>query len=409
MPQNLISTCRLLLIAGAVLIVATFGCRQGTTYSLTCKEEIADESRNLHKGRRDDSLFPVKKDKRYGFINSYGKLQIKPRFHSVKKFSEGLAAVRDQNGKVGFIDVDGRFVIQARFEDADRFHHNRAGVKVGRKWGFIDNTGKFIAPPIFESVAWFSEERAAVRKDRMWGFIDLDGKIVIAPKFLDVLPFREGLAAYAVRVQDDYKTGFIDRTGRVVISSKNFVPVFVKGFSGGLARVDSRRTDSATFFARDSRKSYSGFINRKGEIAIPLKYDSVADFENCLAPIMSNEKWGLIDNMGRVVIKPEYSNKFRFSEGLAAVKINQKYGYINQKNQVVIPPRYRYANEFEEGLAVVQFQEDGKWRFIARNGEIAIPLEFDEQPSKFIDGLSLIRVKDKLGYIDRSGRFVWGL
>lgn len=53
------------------------------------------------------------------------------------------------------------------------------------------------------------------------------------------------------------------------------------------------------------------------------------------------------------VIAPQYEAAGRFDDGLAPVKQNGKWGYIDTDNQVVIPFRYDIAGLFNEGYAIV--------------------------------------------------------
>lgn len=54
-----------------------------------------------------------------------------------------------------------------------------------------------------------------------------------------------------------------------------------------------------------------------------------------------------------VMITPQYEDADSFNEGLAAVKKDGKWGYIDETGKTVIPFEYDYAFPFSEGLAVV--------------------------------------------------------
>ena len=49
---------------------------------------------------------------------------------------------------------------------------------------------------------------------------------------------------------------------------------------------------------------------------------------------------------------------------------------------------------------------DGHWGFIDQSGEFVIEPQFDHAWD-FDNGLAMVQVGDTLGYIDRSGNFVW--
>ncbi|MGI0489921.1 WG repeat-containing protein [Pantanalinema rosaneae CENA516] len=383
------------------LLMALPGCAQSEQSSITCSEQ---DNASIQSKNNQPRLFDIVQQGKWGFISRDGKVVIQPKFSSFKDFAEGLAAIKDENGRAGYINTLGKLVVAPQFEDADAFHEQRAGIKLNGKWGFIDQTGKIVVAPQFEYVGWFSEGRAAVRRNNLWGFIDLNGNFIVQPKFIDHLAFSEGLAGFAIREKGEYKTGLIDRDGNVAVELKGMDLTFTDGFSNGLIPVEK---EEVNIFDPSSKRTVMGFVDRSGRIAIPLKYDLVLGFENCLAPIKLDGKWGLIDVKGKIVIAPQYDRKFHFSEGLAAVKVGQKYGFIDQTGQMRIEPRFAYASSFRNGLAVVLEQEGGQWKFIDRNGKIAIPLKLDEQPSDFFDGLSTIRMGSKQGYIDKRGQYIW--
>ncbi len=61
-----------------------------------------------------------------------------------------------------------------------------------------------------------------------------------------------------------------------------------------------------------------------------------------------------------------YDMIFGFEEGLAVIKQNGKWGFINKKGKLEIPCIYEYVNSFKEGLARVE--QDGKRGYINTKG-----------------------------------------
>ena len=131
---------------------------------------------------------------KFGFIDSVGKVVIKPQFDEAYPFSEKLALIRQKN-KYGFIDSAGKVVIKPQFDEAYPFSEGYAGIKVKNKYGFIDSVGKVVIKPQFDRIQSFREKTAAVQiKNNGWGFIDSKGKVVIKPQFDEAYSFSCGLA-----------------------------------------------------------------------------------------------------------------------------------------------------------------------------------------------------------------------
>ena len=73
-----------------------------------------------------------------------------------------------------------------------------------------------------------------------------------------------------------------------------------------------------------------GFINREGEIVIPLEYEYAHDFIEGLAAVRLNGKWGFIDTVGNRVIPFKYDDVGDFKNGKVDVIMNGEHFVINK-------------------------------------------------------------------------------
>lgn len=177
-------------------------------------------------------------------------------------FSEGLAVVSSQEGRVGYIDQSGRAVIPYMFQAARNFSEGLALAEKEGKWGYIDTSGKFVIPPQFgQDSRNFHEGLAAVQIGHRMGYIDEWGKIVVPARFNEAWDFSEGVAQVQTPRRRVNRGGrmenaggldliFIDHTGRKYIRS-SFIPFFGDGFSGGRAQVMSH--GKLVYIDRDGR------------------------------------------------------------------------------------------------------------------------------------------------------------
>ena len=81
---------------------------------------------------------------------------------------------------------------------------------------------------------------------------------------------------------------------------------------------------------------------------------------------------------------------------------------LYKTGDVVIPLKYDWAGSFSEGLAVVGIE--GKWGFIDKSGNEVVPLKYG-YADEFSEGLACVSLtnkykKDKYGFIDKSGNEV---
>ncbi len=101
----------------------------------------------LHNG-----LLRFRSGAKCGFINLHGNIIIKPAFYWVDEFSEGLCAVSTdftskEIRKYGYIDTTGKLVVDYKFQYASKFVNGRSKIQLNNQWGSVDKTGKIIMEP----------------------------------------------------------------------------------------------------------------------------------------------------------------------------------------------------------------------------------------------------------------------
>lgn len=121
------------------------------------------------------------------------------------------------------------------------------------------------------------------------------------------------------------------------------------------------------------------------------KYEYVEDFSEGLAAVELNGKYGFVDKSGNVVIPLKYDLAWWFSEGLASVRLNGKWGFVNKTGVEVVPLIYDWAKQFSEGLAIVAL--NNKYGFVNNNGYVAIPLIYDGPVEYTFDGDGEIQIR----------------
>lgn len=167
-----------------------------------------------------------------------------------------------------------------------------------------------------------------------------------------------------------------------------------------------------------------GVIDKNGDIVVPLLSRYISPYNEGMAPSSeesiistklnsqndlyilrskSNSKIGFVDKSGELVISMQYDYVCNFSEGLAAVgKKDGKFGYIDTKGNTVIPMEFDLAGDFHDGFAIVY---NGNYGFINKNGVIAISTQYSNARS-FHEGLAAVCKDNKWGFIDINGTVV---
>jgi len=217
-------------------------------------------------------------------------------------FSNGVAAVK-KNEKWGYINTDGDVVIPFEYDSALTFSEGLAAVEKNGKWGYIDINNNAVIPLEYiyatsmvdgSAVVWKARDKNNNVSDA--GYITQEG----------IYTKTEGIPqSYSRIISDGLRTykgssygsawGYENQNGEVVIPCQFG---YAYDFSDGMGCV----CDGDTFFAT----TRYGFVNTEGEIVIPYQYESALDFHEGYAPVMKNGKWGLINKLGEVVLPIEH-------------------------------------------------------------------------------------------------------
>lgn len=279
----------------------------------------------------------------------------------------------------------------------------------GKKWGFW---------PASEGLIYARRGYNANR------FYDLNGKIVInewkLQPYSEMQSFSNG-KAYAFN-------GYIDRSGEMIYPFKTGGILgqtkFIEGiapFFGSSAK-EALGADDVGFIndklevivpagkyyqedgsfegmipVKDKKTQKEGYLNAKGEIAIPMQYDSVTSFHEGVAVVSNIQaKRGAngeylhdifaIDKRGNVLFKLPNWPQGRYSHGLIPIwtkEVNPRlfeYGYYDMTGKLVIDGKFNHAFNFSEGLAAVARQKDEdspkKYDFINEKGEVVISTNY---------------------------------
>lgn len=174
-------------------------------------------------------------------------------------------------------------------------------------------------------------------------------------------------------------------------------------------------------------------------VVIKPVFENASDFEEGMAPVLLNNKWGYIDNKGKNIIdfkfeyasslaegygvvldknyykyidkngaflsKKEYNRASAFSENLAAFSNigEKKFGFLDTKEVVRISPTFDRVKSFSEGLAPAK--KDNKWGYIEKDGKFRINAIFEEA-GVFSESLAAVKTAGKWGFIDNTAKLV---
>lgn len=177
---------------GKNIEIRHFSNNQAATYNKITDERLSPKVRWISCVPERDSLtvFCDKEGKR-GYLNvNTGKVVIDGQYKHAWHFSEGLAAVVTDNGKVGFINYDNEMVIPAVYDYViDYDYLFKDGICVlqdgqTHKYGAIDRQGFQKLPMEYSRIFKAYEESTwYIRKDGKCGLADADMNIIFEPVY----------------------------------------------------------------------------------------------------------------------------------------------------------------------------------------------------------------------------------
>ena len=330
------------------------GVRSGGSWGFVDRKGYLLPLRFDQVGEFSDGLAPVRQGDLWGFVCGAGTLAVPVSFEQAGDFLGRLAIVgRDQ--KYGVIDQEGRFVVRARFESIrlgdSIFHDNRAVVTLFDKKGYVSRGGNIVVPAAYDDAMPFSEGLAAVTRAGRCGCIDTTGRMVIPPRWWTVGRFSQGRAVVLV----DGQYGYIDRSGAFVTK-----PQF---------------TEARAFTSDDRALAWKGplkgWVDHSGHWSVS-RTEELQRVDDSLSVAVTAGRKGLVRRAtGEMIREYPWLELGLFVEGLASVRDSTgRTGFIDLAGRMAIPPRFRAVGDFDHGL-------------------------------------SKATTRDTLGYIDRTGAWVW--
>lgn len=377
-----------------------------------------DDVRNFYEG-----LVAVRLGKHWGYIDRFGKTVIAAQYKTAGDFSNGLAAVQE-SALLGYIDTLGNYLISPQFKEARTFHQGVAIVKMDGLYGIINTKGEYIQKPRYQSIENFDLNGLAIiqtvkGKDR-YGVIDQQGNLISAAYYREIQPFSEGLAV----VKSNEKYGYIDTKGKLVIPfrfikanpfSQGRAAVYKDGncgfidINGGavtdyaFSRCQDFSDDRAVVY-RGMRKA--GLVDLDGNLVIEPSINQLLDFSEGRGLVRDHEYRFYYITEEANIYQGVYEKATEFQNGVAVIQMDKKWGVINRKGITLVRPKYSRITNFENGYAKVEIA--GVSGLSDIKGEMIVKPGF-EYISYAGSGLFRVEQGDQIGYFNQSGHWVWEL
>ena len=249
--------------------------------------------------------------------------------------------------------------------------------------GAVRRDGSVAVPPRYDWVGTFSDGRAAVRSSGLYGFVDEHGNEIVPPHYRIVGDYKFGFA----QVDMDGKSGLINRDGRLVIEPRYG---YVEAVAPDRFRVSETRQLAGTLGAEDFSYVTVEFRREGGLISGPPH----------------GSKSGVIDGTGKWIEPPGIRIFDPDDISIRIVAWDNLWGLQRTNGSWLAKPQFNSVDAFNDGLARVRVS--GRIGFIDRSGRFVIDPVFDEAWA-FTPGFPRTPVRQgrSAGAIDRTGAWVF--
>ncbi len=242
---------------------------------------------------------------------------------------------------------------------------------------FLDRAGKQVGPTFQQvRIQVVPKSRSSGRKPTFVGtmlWVATGAFVVTDVLFADTFnPKRPG--------RDDHRVNF---------AGGDFVDGLVLVSTNRHRFKITQQLRSATVY---STSPLYGYMDARGDIAIPMVYDVAQPVSEALAVVGRDGKYGVLDIRGGEVLPLIYSGISAVSEGKVAVQENGEWRFIDRTGATIIAGPFQEAAAFSEGFAAVKSGD--KWGYIDAEGNPSSAFTFDAAEP----------VRDGMGRVSSEGK-----
>ncbi len=346
------------------------------------------------------------------------------------------ALSQGKTGLYGYVDEKGNFVIQPQYQKAYPFTNGVARVMADNQWVLINERGKRISKNGYQEIGEFRNGVAVVARREtgrqsgtLYGLISGKGQEVIPPVYPLLTPDpnhnvfivgREAATGKGSRSQ--IQLGVMNRKGDVVVPLQ-FVAI---------------REQQFRVFAVKAEDEHWQAYNATGQRIFTGTYSDIKDFDDELATVKKEGRWGILHASGREVIKPNYRGIVKRSRHSYELTGFTQWKVVNEKNEIVLsleyedvqpvsPQLYSYRMEGKKGLlsekgtpvtgplydqifpfvkAMAVVEKGDEYGAIDPKGHLFLPVRYQEIRIDSVSSLLSVREKGKWGIVNRAGKSV---
>jgi hypothetical protein len=349
-------------------------------------------------------------------------------FLAFSAFGQDILIPVKKDAKWGYINTSETFVIPAKYDDAWPFYNGKAVVTENKSFGVIDTKGNWVLKPKAGTANGdIGGKRLTCTNDKgKWGALDLKGNTVV-PFTHDIMSaYQYGMAITGSRTSstDLVRIAVIDTLGKSVITFDNiYLPMKLfaagkktrEGYVSVLVDGDYSKILMPSGEKIDGKDLYYALLDIRNKRLVNLRITSLLDevregrFNMAIDGI--SYSWSIPLANEPVVSEAKFSFLspaiYPFSSGIAAVQKDGKWAFVDKDGSLLSEtnlPVTDYTSEqplYSGGLMIFT-KKNGEGVYTDLNGTQRVEMEFEEL-HPFQLGAAVVKTKGKYGLIQKDG------
>lgn len=412
-------------------------------------------------------ILRYKEDDKYGLININGNKITPAIYESIEtlEYKDEILKIK-KDGKYGLIDINGNEIVEAKYNSitTDGYYnenskYEKAGYIVnvrtdeGYRYGYINNKGKQTLDTMYTNIKRITE----IKNDNFVYLITYNngkagilknGQTLIENEYEDI---EYDAVNNIIVLQQNAKQGVYDLEGNMILPIQyeniNFAGNYINAnkdgkllvfdSAGKLQNEDSYKSieivASGKYSITTSRDNKYGLIDSNKTTILENKYSYIEyAFENYFI-VSLNGKYGVIDGNNNIIIPIEkniiqnirgtniiqiidsttntseiYNKKMEkvSTQNDARIYIMNNYIEVASKNNIEyfdFDGNKKEANQIYPENKIFPKQENGKWGYADKNGNIVVECKYDMATNINEYGFGAVNLNGKWGVVDKNG------
>ncbi len=341
------------------------------------------------------SLFPIKKDQKWGLINSDGRIVKEPVYDAIGEFKEFGFAIMQRNKLVGMLDNKGFEIVAPRYDDVKALDTTLVSVMENGEWKVLNMQGKVILQPGYERVEVLKGRHGgktylAFQQDKKWGMVDEQGTLISPPVYDEIIVLQnvpQEVTNLFFQTKNENLLGLLLPNGRELMEpSVDEIWVY---------------NPNLFFFKKDLKW---GAIDSLGSLVIEPVHNHFSRISDKFIKLVSNNVpalFSLVNN--KLVTNQPFEAFYPFSDEYVLCKKNRKLGLVDHCGSLVLLPKYDEIQSYDGDI--FRANQDGDWGIVTIDDLVLIPFKYDYiAPMK--EGLCVVIKSRKLGIANYRGEML---